>query len=66
MVQPSGPIDSDVGILPVEFDGGADGAAGGGLTEAVQAVENRAVLADIETLEVPRVGVVVESFGRHG
>lgn len=66
MMQPTGPIDGNISILAVKLDGGADRSAGGGLAEAKKAVENGAVLADVETLEMAGVGVVVEGFGCDG
>lgn len=34
VVEAAGPVEGDIGVLAVELDGGADGAAGGGLAEA--------------------------------
>jgi len=50
VVQAPGPVDCDV-VAVVELDGAADGGAGVGLAEAVEAVEDGAVLADVEALE---------------
>uniref|UniRef100_A0A0E0HC72 Uncharacterized protein n=1 Tax=Oryza nivara TaxID=4536 RepID=A0A0E0HC72_ORYNI len=47
-------VDGDV-VAVVELDGTVDGAAGVGLAEAVEAVEDRLVLADIEALERPNL-----------
>lgn len=66
VVQAAGPVDGDVGVLAIEFDGGADGSAGGGLAEGEEAVEDRAVLADVEALEMAGVGVIVEGLRGDG
>ena len=68
MVQAAGPIDGDVGVFAVEADGGADGAAGGGAAEVEEAVEDGAVLADVEALELTVVGVGIlgEDLRRDG
>ena len=66
MVESTGPIDGDVGVLAVELDGGADGAAGRSLAEAEQAVEDGAVLADVEALEVAGEGRLGEGVGADG
>ena len=50
MVESARPVDGDV-MPMVELDGTADRAAGVGLTEAVEAVEDGAVFADVEALE---------------
>jgi hypothetical protein len=50
VVQPSRPVDRDV-VAVVELDGATHGCAGVGLAEAVEAVEDGAVLADVEALE---------------
>uniref|UniRef100_A0A0E0PKD2 Uncharacterized protein n=1 Tax=Oryza rufipogon TaxID=4529 RepID=A0A0E0PKD2_ORYRU len=47
-------VDGDV-VAVVELDGTVDGAAGVGLAEAVEAVEDGLVLADIEALERPNL-----------
>lgn len=66
VMQTTGPIESNISVTAVELDGGADGAAGGGLAEAEKAIENGTVLADIEALQVSRVSVVMEGIGRDG
>lgn len=66
MVETAGPIDGDIAVGPVQLDGGADRAAGGGLAEAEEAVEDGAVLADVEALEVAGVDGVGEGFGGDG
>lgn len=66
VVEAAGPIDGDVGVGAVELDGGADGAAGGGLAEGEEAVEDGAVLADVEALEVAGEGGVGEGGGGDG
>ena len=66
MVEPTGPVESDIGIATVELDGGADGPAGGGLTESEQAVKHGTVLADVKPLEMAREGVVGERLGGDG
>jgi len=58
VVQPTGPIDGDVVGGLVELDGGTDGGAGVGLAEGVEAVEDGAVLADVEPLEGAEVIVL--------
>ncbi|BAS98379.1 Os06g0583501, partial [Oryza sativa Japonica Group] len=52
VVEAAGPVDGDV-VAVVELDGAADGSPGVGLAEAVEAVEDGAVLADVEALERP-------------
>lgn len=37
MVEPPGPVESDISVAMVELDGGTDGPAGRGLTESEQA-----------------------------
>jgi len=59
VVQAAGPVDSDVGVGAVEAYGGADGAAGGSATEVEEAVEDWAILPDVEALELAVVGVGV-------
>lgn len=66
VVEAAGPIDGDVGVAAVEFDGGADGATSGSLTEVEEAVEDRTVFADVEALELTREGGVGEGLGRDG
>lgn len=66
VVEAAGPVEGDIGVLSVELDGGADGAAGGGLAEAEEAVEDGAVLADVEALEVAGVGGLGEGLGADG
>lgn len=66
VVETAGPVEGDIGVLAVELDGGADGAAGGGLAEAEEAVEDGAVLADVEALEVAGVGGLGEGLGADG
>lgn len=66
MMEAAGPIDGDVGVSAVEFDGGAKGATGGGLAEGEEAVEDGAVLADVEALEVTREGGIGEGLGGDG
>lgn len=66
MVQSAGPIDGDISVSTVELDSGADGAAGGDLAEVEEAVEDGAVLADVEALEVAGEGEVGESVGGDG
>lgn len=66
MMQPPGPIERDIRVLPVQLDRGPDGAPGGGLAEGEEAVEDRAVLADVEALEVAGMGVVVDGLGGDG
>ena len=65
MMKSTSPIDGYISILPVEFNGGANRSAGGCLTKLKKPVENRAVLADIEPLEMTRVGMVVNSDRRN-
>lgn len=50
VVEAAGPVDGDV-VAVVELDGAAYGAAGVGLAEGVETVEDGAVLADVEALE---------------
>jgi len=59
VVQAAGPVDGDVGVGAVESYGGANGAAGRCATEVEEAVENGAVLPDVEALELAVVGVRV-------
>ncbi len=66
VVEAAGPVEGDDGVAAVELDGGADGAASGGLAEAEEAVEDRTVLADIEALEVAREDRVGEGLRRDG
>ena len=58
MVQTPSPIDRNIRIPPIKLSGGADGAAGGGLAEWEEPRKNRAVVADVEPLEVARLWVV--------
>lgn len=66
MVEPTSPIDSYISILPVKFHGGADRSASGSLAKRIKPVENRAVLADVEFLEMSRVGVVLDGLRPNG
>lgn len=67
MMQAPSPVDGDVRVTTVDLDGGTDGAAGGCLAEIEEAVENRAVLADVEALEMATVGGSVGlHLGRDG
>lgn len=68
VVQAAGPINGDIGVAAVEADGGADGAAGGGAAEVEEAVEDGAILADVEALELAEVGVGIlgEDLRRDG
>lgn len=63
VVEAAGPVDGDV-VAVVELDGAADGAAGVGLAEAVEPVEDGAVLADVESLE--RADLVLLRLGGDG
>lgn len=56
VMKTAGPVDGDVGVAAVDLDGGADGTAGGGLAELEEAIEDGAVLANVEALEEARVG----------
>ena len=49
MVEAAGPVDCDV-VAVVELDGPADGGACVGLAEAVEAIKDGAVLADVEAV----------------
>lgn len=51
VVEAAGPVDGDVVVLVVKLDGGADGGAGVGLAEGEEAIEDGAVVADVETAE---------------
>ncbi|KAI8529331.1 hypothetical protein RHMOL_Rhmol12G0216700 [Rhododendron molle] len=51
MMQPPGPIERHIRVLSVQLDRGPYGTPGGGLAEGEEAVEDRAVLADVEPLE---------------
>ena len=66
VMEPTGPVDSDVGVLAIELNGGADWAAGGGLAETEEAVKYGAVLADVEALEVTGVDGIGEGLGGDG
>lgn len=63
VVEAAGPIEGNIGVGAIELDGGANGAAGGGLAEAEEAVEDGAVLADVEALEVAGEGDLGEGLG---
>ena len=63
VVEPAGPVDGDV-VAVVELDGAPDGGAGVGLAEAVEPVEDGAVLADVEALE--EADLVLLRLGRDG
>lgn len=63
VVQASCPVDGDV-VAVVELDGAADGASRVCLAEVVEAVEDGAVLAYIEPLELP--ALVLLRLGRDG
>lgn len=58
VVKATGPIKGNICVAAVELDGGADGATGGRLAEAKEAVEDWAVLADVKALSVAGEGVV--------
>lgn len=66
VVEAAGPIDGDVSVTAVEFDGGADGPSSGSLAEVEEAVEDRAVLADVEAFELAREGDVRKGLGGDG
>jgi hypothetical protein len=55
VVQAAGPVDADVGLLAVEARGAADRARGGDLAELEEAVEDGAVLAHVEALQLAQV-----------
>ena len=55
VVETARPVDGDVGIPAVELDGGADASPRGGLAEGEEAVEDGAVLADVESLDGARI-----------
>ncbi|TVU07996.1 hypothetical protein EJB05_41378, partial [Eragrostis curvula] len=63
VVESAGPVDGDV-VAVVELDGAANGSPRVGLAEAVEAVEDGAVLADIEALE--RADLVLLRLGGDG
>jgi hypothetical protein len=50
MVEAAGPGDGDVMVV-VELDGAVDGSPRIGLAEAVEAIEDGAILAEVEALE---------------
>ena len=60
MVEPTGPVENDIGVATVELDGGVDEPADEGLTKSKQAVEHGAVLTNVKSLEMARDGVVRE------
>jgi hypothetical protein len=62
VVEPTGPVERDIGVAAIKLYGGADGATEGGLTESEETVEDRTVLADVETLEMAGEGVSEESL----
>ncbi len=62
MVEPTGPVELDLGVVAVKLYSGADGATSGSLTKSEETVEDRTVLADVETLEVVGEGVFGESL----
>ena len=66
MVEPIGPVESDIGVATVELDGDVNGPTNEGLTESEQAVKHGAVLTDIKSLEMAREGVVRECLGGDG
>ena len=59
-VEPTGPVESDIGVATVELDGSVDEPADEGLTKSKQAIEHGAVLTDVKSLEMARDGVVRE------
>jgi len=63
VMQAPRPVDGDV-VAVVELDGAPDGGAGVGLAEAVEAVKDGAVLADVEALE--EADLVLLRLGRDG
>lgn len=63
MVQPTSPIKGNIGIAAIELDSGTNGAASGGLTEPKETMKDRAVLADIEALELAREDDLAEGLG---
>ena len=60
MVEPTGPVENDIGVATVELDGSVDEPADEGLTKSKQAIEHGAVLTDVKSLEMARDGVVRE------
>ena len=79
VMESAGPVDDDVGPVLVEAAGAADGAGGVQLAELEEPVEDRAVLPDVEALQLPdvvlhvvggddaeEVDVVVGMEARHG
>ena len=79
VMEAAGPVDDDVGAVLVEAAGAADGAGSVQLAELEEAVENGAVLPDVEALELAdvvlhvvggddaeEVDVVVGVEARHG
>jgi len=63
VVEPAGPVDGDV-VAVVELDGAPNGSPRVGLAEAVEPVEDGAVLADVEPLE--RADLVLLRLGGDG
>lgn len=66
MVQPTSPINGNIGIAAIELHGGTNGATSGGLTETEETMKDRTVLADIEPLEVARVDDLAKGLGANG
>lgn len=66
VVEAAGPVDGDVGVAAVELDGGPDGAAGGGLAELVEALEDGAVFPDVEAADGAGVEVGEGGGGADG
>lgn len=56
MMQPSSPIDDDIGLLVIEPDGSSNRPRSVELAEFEESVEHRAVFSDIEAL---KLGVIV-------
>lgn len=63
MVQPAGPVNRNIEPM-VQLHSPTNRGAGVGLTEAVQPVKDRAILADVEALQ--RADLVLLGFGRDG
>ena len=63
MVQPTSPIDGDIGISSVQLNGGTNGATGRGLAETEKPIEHGAILSDIETLQMARISGFGDGLG---
>lgn len=66
MVKPTAPINRNIRILPVQLNRSANRTSGGSAAEVEKPVEDGTILADVESPQVPRGGVIAHGLRRDG